>query len=166
MTRAFQPRRRLCRWPGVLVLALCCAGCAEIGFSNNAPWPRVSARHIAYPQPELRAFGTVYFGFDSATLATDGQRLADALANRLGRYPDDRVRLEGHSSNVGDAAYNRALAQRRVDAVKQYLVGREIEPERIDAVSFGESEPVAPADAIHQELNRRVEVILIVARGR
>ena len=166
MTRAPRPRGQLCRWPGLLVLALCCAGCAEIGFSNTAPWPRVSARRLAYPQPELRAFGTIYFGFDSATLTTDGQRLADALADRLGRHADDRVRLEGHSSNVGDPAYNRMLAQRRVDAVKQYLVEREIEPERIDAVSFGESEPVAPADAIHQELNRRVEVILIVARTR
>ena len=69
------------------------------------------------------------------------------------------VEVSGHTDSVGSDAYNLRLSQKRADAVKKYLVDKGVKPERIRAVGYGESQPVATNETEEgRTRNRRTEV--------
>jgi OOP family OmpA-OmpF porin len=52
-----------------------------------------------------------------------------------------RVQIEGHTCNIGTAEYNLALGERRATSVKDYLVSRGINADRLQTISYGEERP-------------------------
>lgn len=70
--------------------------------------------------------------------------------------------VEGHTDDRGAEAYNQSLSQRRADAVKAKLVqDYAISPERIEAVGYGESRPVADNATVEgRQKNRRVNGVI------
>jgi len=73
-----------------------------------------------------------------------------------------RIRIEGHTDNVGDAQLNTQLSLNRAHAVEQYLVDRGIEEVRMEVKGFGGVSPIA--DNTKEEtrrLNRRVEFVIL-----
>ncbi|RAK01908.1 outer membrane protein OmpA-like peptidoglycan-associated protein [Larkinella arboricola] len=86
----------------------------------------------------------------------------DSLVALMNRNPIMEIELSGHTDNVGDPKLNVALSQKRVDAVKSYLVNKGIQSERIQTRAYGGSKPLA--DNSREEtrrLNRRVEVTIL-----
>ena len=57
------------------------------------------------------------------------------------RIPDLRIEIEGHTCNIGTSEYNLALAERRANAVREYLTSRGIAASRLNAISYGEERP-------------------------
>lgn len=106
-----------------------------------APMPAVP---VASAAPRRVSFGAdSLFGFDQATLRTEGRAALDKFRLELDATTFETVRVEGHTDRLGSARYNQALSQRRADAVKAYLVGRGgIDATRISATGRGESSPV------------------------
>ncbi len=106
----------------------------------------------------------VFFSFDSDGL--DAQNLATLEAN--GRWfsePENaeaRFVLEGHCDERGTDEYNLALADKRAQVVRQFLVDAGIDPDRMTTIALGEERPF---DTGHTEeawaLNRRVHFVLI-----
>lgn len=82
----------------------------------------------------------------------------EKLVQFLREYPDTRVVVEGHTDSQGSEAYNQSLSERRAEAVRQAAISRYgVAPERIGAVGFGESRPIADnATATGRQMNRRV----------
>ena len=81
------------------------------------------------------------------------------MAAALQQYPQPVVEIGGHTDSSGSAAFNVALSQQRADAVAAYL-GEQIDPGRLAAIGFGESQPIADNATVEgQEANRRVEFI-------
>jgi OOP family OmpA-OmpF porin len=80
------------------------------------------------------------------------------LAEFMDQYADTVVTVEGHTDSQGSDAYNQKLSQSRADSVKAMLISRYgISPERVNAVGYGESKPVADnSTADGREQNRRV----------
>jgi OOP family OmpA-OmpF porin len=78
------------------------------------------------------------------------------------KYPDLKIVLKGHTDNVGGAAYNDKLSQRRVDAVKKYMVEKfGIEAFRLSAKGYGLTRPIASnATKEGRQKNRRVEAVV------
>jgi outer membrane protein OmpA-like peptidoglycan-associated protein len=73
-----------------------------------------------------------------------------------------RVRIEGHTDNVGSASFNQVLSEKRAMSVKNYLVERGIEPDRLYVDGFGASKPIADNSTKEgRAFNRRVEFIII-----
>ena len=73
-----------------------------------------------------------------------------------------KVRVEGHTDNVGKAKKNTKLSQQRADAVKKYLVSKGVEDARLEAVGFGPDKPIADnATDEGKEANRRVEFVIV-----
>jgi len=69
------------------------------------------------------------------------------------------VNLAGHTDNVGTEAYNQALSERRVNSVRDYIVKKGIEGNRVSGQGFGESKPIADnKTADGRAKNRRVEI--------
>lgn len=74
------------------------------------------------------------------------------------RTCDTVVEIAGHTDDRGDAEVNRHLSQRRAEVVAKHLVRYGVNPERIRARGYGESQPVAEnATAEGRKLNRRIE---------
>jgi outer membrane protein OmpA-like peptidoglycan-associated protein len=72
------------------------------------------------------------------------------------------IRLEGHTDNVGSPKANLALSQKRVDAVKKYLVEKGISKKRIETKAFGGSQPLRNEMTPEAKaLNRRVEMRIL-----
>lgn len=80
------------------------------------------------------------------------------LAQFMDQYADTVVTVEGHTDSQGADAYNQKLSQSRADAVKTMLITRyNIAADRVSAVGYGESKPIADnATAAGREQNRRV----------
>ena len=85
----------------------------------------------------------VYFDLDSYAIRADARPRLDAQAAWLSRYPSVRVRIEGNADARGTREYNFALAARRAESVRSYLVERGISPGRIDTISYGKERPIA-----------------------
>lgn len=81
----------------------------------------------------------------------------------LKAHTDLRLRIEGHTDNVGDEASNLALSEKRAAAVRAYLVAEfALDPARAEAQGFGKSKPVASNDTPEgRQNNRRVELVKI-----
>lgn len=78
----------------------------------------------------------------------------------LKEHPDLRLRIEGHTDNVGQAASNQALSERRAAAVKAYLVEQGIDAARLESAGLGDTQPKAGNDTPEgRQTNRRVELV-------
>jgi outer membrane protein OmpA-like peptidoglycan-associated protein len=101
----------------------------------------------------------VYFDLAKATIQERSYALLEDVVGILIDHPElTKLRIEGHTDSRGGAAANKALSQRRADAVMQFLIGKGIAPERLEAVGYGEEKPLDPAS--NEEAwakNRRVD---------
>lgn len=128
-----------------------------------APAPVVEAvKPKAQAAPEIIEKGrttlNVLFDTNKAVIKKNSFKDVDNLVAVMKQYPDLNVTIEGHTDNVGTAAYNKKLSQRRADAVKAYMVKAGIDANRLNAVGFGLEKPVADnATKAGKAKNRRVE---------
>ena len=83
------------------------------------------------------------FAFDSATLTAEDKAQLDAAAAELKRLNWTSGVIEGHTDSIGSDAYNQKLSERRVAAVRDYLIAQGIAEGRMEPKGFGESQPVA-----------------------
>ncbi len=108
---------------------------------------------------KARVFEPIYFDLDKSALREDGIATAEILLAHLQKHPKARVRLEGNCCDLAPDDYNIRLGQRRADAVKKYLVDRGIDPDRIEAVTFGKRRMVS-SDPDNRPVNRRVDPVI------
>lgn len=118
------------------------------------------------PEPAAAAQGRVvtYIRFASGSAQIDAASNAqiDEIAAALLDLGSDRIAIEGHTDEVGDAAYNQALSERRARSVTDALVDRGVPRQRLAARGYGESRPIAGVDGSSVEgraRHRRVEIV-------
>ena len=83
----------------------------------------------------------VYFAYDSIELTDEGRGVLQKNVDYLKRRSTAKVMVEGHADSRGTNEYNLALANRRADAVRNYLLSLGITPDRLTIVSKGEEQP-------------------------
>ncbi|MNE07503.1 Outer membrane porin F precursor [compost metagenome] len=89
----------------------------------------------------------------------DSEAVLTQVRQLLETHPDLRLKIEGHTDNVGAAAANRTLSQQRAEAVRAWLVSKGIAEARLTAEGLGDSRPVAANDTDDgRAKNRRVEL--------
>jgi OOP family OmpA-OmpF porin len=71
--------------------------------------------------------------------------MLDQLAHDLEAASYDAILVAGHTDRIGGSAYNQKLSERRAQAVKDYLVSRDVAVSRINAEGMGETRPVTRA---------------------
>ena len=105
--------------------------------------------------------GDVLFTTGSAQIEAGNSNRLNRLVTFLNQYPERRVLIEGHTDNVGSAAYNQDLSQRRADSVRNYLTQQGIGSQRISTSGMGLHRPIASNDSTAgRQQNRRVEIII------
>jgi OOP family OmpA-OmpF porin len=104
----------------------------------------------------------VEFGFDTAFIDPVSRTTLELVAEELGRRPGVRVRIDGHTCDMGSVDYNRELSEQRAEAVKRILVGYGIPADRLETAGHGEAQPVADNESDEgRALNRRVELVIL-----
>ncbi len=132
---------------------------ASIPFTVSS---EVAAEDMA---SQLEATGRVAlygirFATNKATLDAESEAAIAQVAELLTQHPELAIWIEGHTDDVGDAAYNMELSTRRAESVKRQLVeGHGIAAERLSTKGFGETKPVADNETDSgRAQNRRVEL--------
>jgi chemotaxis protein MotB len=128
-----------------------------------------SEASIGYDERGLvtRMLDSVLFDSGKAELRSGAFRVLDKVANVLQDVPDQPIGVEGHTDNVpikmSGWASNEALSLARANAVVDYLVEKQsISSDRITAIGYGESRPLALNDtAQSRQKNRRVEIVIL-----
>lgn len=103
----------------------------------------------------------IFFDTNSDRLRPESAPVLEQIGAMLSQHADMRLAIEGHTDNVGVAAANQTLSQKRAAAVKTYLVEKHhVDAARLTASGFGSTKPVAPnADEAGRQKNRRVELV-------
>ena len=108
-----------------------------------------------------------HFDFDKFALKPEGKAKLDDLVGKLKAVNLEVVIAIGHTDSIGSKAYNQKLSVRRASSVKQYLVSKGIEANRIYTEGKGETQPVADNKTKEgRAKNRRVEVEVVGTREK
>ena len=100
----------------------------------------------------------IFFDFDKATLRPESYAELDRLIPLFSRFPNMKIEIAGHTDSRGSDDYNARLSKDRASAVRKYLLNKDIDPDRIVSMGYGESVPVATNDTDEgRQQNRRVE---------
>ena len=83
----------------------------------------------------------VFFGYDSSDLDSDALGLLQDQVAWLKQNSDVSITIEGHCDERGTREYNLALGEKRAQAVKNYLIGLGINPDRVSTISYGKERP-------------------------
>ncbi|MBE0598184.1 MAG: OmpA family protein [Desulfuromonadales bacterium] len=108
----------------------------------------------------------VLFDTNSSTLKAGSYDEIARVATVLKQYPETTIRIAGHTDSTGAESYNQQLSERRADSVKNALASQGVQQGRMNAVGFGESQPIADNNTeAGRQLNRRV-IITITPQNR
>jgi len=106
------------------------------------------------------------FETDSAVLTEDAIARVSRIGDILVKYPEDRIRIEGHTDSRGTVAYNEELSLRRAQAVARVLSSRGVKPQQLLVLGQGEQQPVASNDTpAGRSVNRRVQLHITVPQA-
>ena len=104
----------------------------------------------------------VLFDFDRFELKEIAHSSLDKVVELLKAYPQNKLKVEGHTDNVGSEEYNLGLSQLRAESVAKYLIREGVPTSRIEISGYGETKPIAPNVTIQgRQQNRRVEVVIL-----
>jgi outer membrane protein OmpA-like peptidoglycan-associated protein len=110
--------------------------------------------------PKKLVLEGVNFDFDKSAIRQEDLDNIDKDVASLESWGNVNIEVAGHTDSRGSDEYNTKLSQRRVDAVRDYLVSKGIAADRLFAKGYGESQPVADnATDEGRFKNRRVELV-------
>ena len=152
------------RFAAVLAVGLAISACAK-----NAEDAQANAAGQATPGSQqdfvVNVGDRVFFETDSSELTPQSRATLDKQAQWLTNYSQySQFTIEGHADERGTREYNIALGARRAQAVRDYLVSRGIQAQRMRTISYGKERPVAVCNDIScWSQNRRAVTVLGVS---
>jgi outer membrane protein OmpA-like peptidoglycan-associated protein len=122
---------------------------------QGCPEPEITKEEEAI----LEKASHVQFNTASAILLLSAYPILNEVAELMKKHPKGYLSIEAHTDSDGDAKLNEKLSHERADAVKAYLIGHGISPDRINTAGHGEEKPIADNNTAEgRAKNRRVEM--------
>ena len=149
-------------WAGPMVCAVTVLGAftapaAAAVAPMAAPAATAAAAACEAALAKLLATSRIEFASGGAGIDARSAKLLDQLAEAALGCPG-KIRIEGHTDNVGDAASNQRLSEARAQAVIAALEQRGLRRDRLAAIGHGETKPLADnGDAAGRAANRRID---------
>jgi len=104
----------------------------------------------------------LFFATNQTTILPESESALQDLFDMLNENPDIRIRITGHTDNVGSDRANQKLSEGRANSVRNDLIKRGINGDRIEAEGKGESQPIDTNDTEEgRQNNRRVEFMIL-----
>jgi len=124
------------------------------------PEPQERKAELTDTSIEIRQM--IQFEFNKARLLKESYEILDEVTDILLQHKELKIRIEGHTDDVGGAEFNRKLSQARAEAVRNYLVDWGVEPERLVPEGYGLTRPITTnATEAGRAANRRVQFKII-----
>jgi peptidoglycan-associated lipoprotein len=144
----------------VLTFALAAAGCA-----NKPNDPGLAGAGSAAPGSQqdfvVNVGDRVFFESDSSELTSQSVATLEKQAQWLQTDSQYTFIIEGHADERGTREYNIALGARRAQTVRDYLISRGVQAQRMRTISYGKERPVAVCNDIScWSQNRRAVTVL------
>jgi OmpA-OmpF porin, OOP family len=114
-----------------------------------APAPKPAAEKVTLAADAL-------FDFDKAVLRNEGKAKLDDVAAKMNEIKLEVIIAVGHADRFGTEAYNQKLSERRAAAVKDYLVAKGVEANRVYTEGKGSKQPVTNADVCKGAKSKKV----------
>ena len=128
---------------------------ANIGDSLNI-------QLVPVKKGEVFIVKNLFFATNKTRILSRSEEALNDLYMYLARNPKVRIKIVGHTDNVGKDAANQKLSDGRANEVMKDLIERGIAPERIEAEGRGESQPIDTNDTEEgRQNNRRVEIEIL-----
>jgi outer membrane protein OmpA-like peptidoglycan-associated protein len=137
----------------------------EAADAKNAELQAALAKLAAVKEEErglvITLSGSVLFASDKAVLLPEAQTRLNQVATALLANKDRTMVVQGYTDSRGSDEHNMDLSRRRAEAVKNYLVGQGLPPEKLSSEGLGKDRPVADnTSAEGRANNRRVEIVV------
>ncbi len=129
-----------------------CAGLAGVPENNGCP-------EISEETKAVLAEALIGIEFESSrdVIRTQSFIILDKVVNVMQKNADYKLKISGHTDAQGDDDANLLLSHKRATATKNYLIDKGIEADRLDAVGYGETKPIADNETSEgRATNRRV----------
>lgn len=118
-------------------------------------------RQLLAVQPAAPQRYELLFMHGGAELTPESQAELSDVLTRATERPGGEIIVIGHTDRLGSLESNDALSLQRAQVVRQLLIERGFDPERVHAVGRGEREPAVPtADEVEEPRNRRAEIVV------
>lgn len=133
---------------------------APIRVAQAAPVP---APRVVFTKKEIKITEEVKFEHNKDVLTASGKNLLDEVATviKANLKSFKKIRIDGHTNEIGSHKYNMNLSQRRATAVKEYLASRGIDKKVLATLGFGKTVPKKVGKKLSKQArldaNRRVE---------
>ena len=132
------------------------------GFFRFAKEAEVVILKEEEKQVMKKAFENLEYKTNSEVILSSSFSGLDELANLMGTNANWKLRISGHTDNVGARTANMTLSKRRAESVKKYLVSKGIAADRFEVMYFGPDQPIAPNNTEDgRARNRRVEMLIV-----
>lgn len=170
-TESTETKKKKCNWwllPLIILLIiiliiLLMRSCNKEQPATVEPEPVVPAVvDTVVPADTVEAiqkdFNAAQFEAAQTKLSDASKKVLDELAAMLQKHPNVKLRIVGHASSDGTAAFNQKLSVERAKVAADYLISAGVAADRLQTEGKGSSEPI---DNDHRERNRRTEFIVI-----
>lgn len=105
--------------------------------------------------------GSVLFKTNQSDLLATARDRLKQVADALKTMGNHDITVEGFTDSVGSEQHNQSLSERRAQAVRDYLAGQGVTPEKINSKGMGKADPIADnKTAEGRAMNRRVEIVI------
>jgi OmpA-OmpF porin, OOP family len=133
--------------------------CPKDAGPKNADPKKNGCPSVVVSEGQIKIYDQVKFKTASAEILKESDAILDAVAKILTEHPEiKKVRVEGHTDNVGKAEKNKDLSKRRAASVMTALVKRKIDQSRLVSEGIGQDRPIDSNDTdAGRQNNRRVE---------
>ena len=91
-------------------------------------------------------FETAYFGYNVRSLNDEAREVLNRNVEKLKENPTAIIEVQGHCDNRGSVTVNFEVGEQRAESVKEYLISKGIQPNRIFTISMGKGMPMAAGD--------------------
>ncbi|MBO0341966.1 MAG: OmpA family protein [Bacteroidota bacterium] len=134
--------------------------CPEIaGTVANNGCPEVTEE----VQKQLNDYArTILFDTGKSSIKAESTSVMVDIIQILNEYPNAKFTVEGHTDSVGSESLNQKLSEERANSVRDFLIDKGIDADRLSAIGYGEAKPIATNNTrAGRAQNRRVEINLI-----
>jgi peptidoglycan-associated lipoprotein len=109
----------------------------------------------------------ILFEVDNSGLTALAKATLNSQADWLLLNSEYQVLIEGHADEQGTRDYNLALGARRAQMVKEYLISRGVDPNKISIVTYGKERPVenCSAEVCWSQNRRAVTIVNALSKG-
>ncbi len=134
--------------------------CPEVaGTVANNGCPEVTEE----VQKQLNDYArTILFDTGKSSIKAESTSVMVDIIQILNEYPTAKFTVEGHTDSVGSESLNQKLSEERANSVRNFLIDKGIDSNRLSAIGYGEAKPIATNNTrAGRAQNRRVEINLV-----